>query len=91
MYAVCYMVLFGESFKELIMRAYEEWRKALESRDVKINVGKTKGMCVSRAAEVNDYRKWPCGVFKKISGVNPIKCSSCARWVHVDFQDLKGV
>ena len=45
-------------------------------------MGKTKVICCKVGSEqVENSRKWPCGVLKK-TGVNSIVCTVCKQWVH---------
>ncbi len=59
---------------------------------MRINVGNTKGMRLSRQVEVKDNEKRPCG---KNAGVNFIKWDRSARWMEgwdgMGVQKLKGV
>ena len=66
---------------EEVMRKYRMWKSALESKGLRVNVGKTKGMgdfpSVTRIAAVD-----PCGVCGTRVGRNSIMCTLCRKWVH---------
>ncbi len=83
------VVLIGESMEE-VMGTYEEWKRVLEAKGLKVNVAKTKGMRVSREVEVKDFGKWPCGVCGRNVGVNSIKCERCSKWVHSRCSGIRG-
>ena len=57
------------------------WKSALESKGLRVNVGKTKGMgdlpSVTRIVAVD-----PCGVCGTRVGRNSIMCTLCRKWVH---------
>jgi len=33
---------------------------------------------------------WPCGVYGRGVGSNSIQCTSCEKWVHKNYSDIKG-
>ena len=71
------------------MRKYRMWKSALESKGLRVNVGKTKGMgdlpSVTRIADVD-----PCGVCGTRVGRNSIMCNNCRKWVHGRCTGIRG-
>ena len=58
------------------------WRKHLEAKGLRVNMGKTKIMICSRNLHsLKDSRKHPCGVCCKGIGSNSIFCG-CKPWIH---------
>ena len=74
---------------EEVMRKYRMWKSALESKGLRVNVGKSKGMgdlpSVTRIADVD-----PCGVCGTRVGRNSIMCTLCRKWVHVRCTGVRG-
>ena len=74
---------------EEVMRKYRMWKSALESKGLRVNVGKTKGMgdfpSVTRIAAV-----YPCGVCGTRVGRNSIMCTLCRKWVHGRCTGIRG-
>ena len=68
------MVLFSETLEGLKGRL-EAWKGALKSKGLRVNVMKTKMMIGSENAEkVTIEGKFPCSVYRKVVGSNPILC-----------------
>ena len=74
-------VLVGDNWKELEFR-YARWKKALQDKGMKINVGKTKAFYTRRNFVRMQIRKYPCSVCGKGMGRNSVQCTKCQHWVH---------
>ena len=62
------------------------WKNGLESKGLKVNMGKTKVMISGRDLNtLQTSRKYPCAVFRKGVRNNSIFCSRCSFWVHKVF------
>ena len=68
------LVLLAES-REILMEKIEIWKEGLESKGLKVNIGKTKVM--KHHVDVNmqvESGKYPCGICGKGVGRNSIQC-----------------
>ena len=84
------LVLMEES-KEKLIAKIEQWKKGLEGKGLRVNMGKTKVMtCEVSRGQVEDSGKWPCGVCRKGVGANSIKCTVCNKWIHKRCSGIKG-
>jgi len=61
-----------------VRRAIEEWKVAMESTGLKVNMEKTKLLVTGKDSiyKVQSGR-WPCGCCGKQVGVNSILCIQC--------------
>ena len=82
------LVLTAES-KEEVERKFLEWKRPLETRGMKVNVGKTKLMVTGKKSEVIRSGRYPCGVCGRGVGQNSILCSSCQNWIHKRCSGLR--
>jgi len=72
------LVLVAES-EERLLEKIRKWKTGLESKGLKVNVGKTKVLkCNGGAGTVEKSGKWPCGVCNKGVGNNSIFYTKCA-------------
>jgi len=63
----------------------------LESKGLKVNVGKTKVLkCKGGSGTVEKSGKWPCGVCNKGVGNNSIFCTKCDKWIHKRCSNTDG-
>jgi len=69
----------------------------IESKGLRVNMGKTKIMCSGNNASGNNAVtaapipcKWPCGVCSKGVGSNSIFYETCQHWIHKCCTDTKG-
>ena len=63
----------------------------MESKGLKVNVGKTKVMVGGDSAGiVPETHKWPCGVCGKGVGSNSLQCHQCKQWVQKRCTKIKG-
>ena len=72
------LVTIAEALDNLLAKFYK-WKKGLEPKGLKVNVGKTKVMTSRR--DLNSLvksGKFPCGVCVKGVGQNSIFCGSCS-------------
>ena len=69
------LVLLAES-REILMK-FKIWKEGLESKGLKVNIGKTKVMkCHVDANMQVESGKYPCGICGKGVGGNSIQCGS---------------
>ena len=67
------------------------WKRNLESRGLRVNMGKTKMMISGPGLEtLKDSGKHPCGVCRKGTGSNAIFCEGCSHWVHHKCSRVSG-
>ena len=84
------LVLMSDSIEGL-EKKFSDWKKGMENKGLRVNVGKTKVMISSsNAGSVNKIGKFPCGVCHKGVGSNSIFCKSCKCWVHARCSRVKG-
>ena len=84
------LVIIAETLSELLER-FRVWKANLESKGLRVNVGKTKILVsVHNAPKPVDGSKFPCGVCNKGVGINSIKCHACDFWVHKCCSNIKG-
>ena len=84
------LVILAETF-EGVMTKMTVWKNGLESKGLKVNMGKTKVMILGR--DLHTFRtsgKYPCTVCRKGVGKNSIFCSVCSLWVHKKCCDIPG-
>ena len=73
------------------MEKIGKWKDGLETKGLKVNVGKTKILkCKVGSGAVEETGKYPCGVCKKGVGKNSILCTKCNKWVHKRCSRIKG-
>ena len=59
------------------------WKNCLENKGLKVNIGKTKVMCVRKRQDpLKTKCDWPCGVCSRNVKSNSILCTRCKKWVH---------
>jgi hypothetical protein len=84
------LVLMAET-EELLMEKLMKWKVGMESKGLRVNVGKTKVMrCHVRTGQREVSGKWPCGICKKGVGSNSIECTKCKAWIHKRCSGIKG-
>jgi hypothetical protein len=84
------LVILAESEEELKKKVLK-WKKAMEAKGLKVNLGKTKVMFGGEEGEVEELMcKWPCGVCSKGVGRNSIQCTACSKWIHKKCSGIKG-
>ncbi len=92
-----YEVLFADDLvliatsKEELENRFTNWRRAMESKGMKVNVSKTKVMRSARDSEgVTESGKFPCGVCRRGVGTNSVLCTKCKKWTHARCSGLNG-
>lgn len=84
------LVIIAES-EEILMERIEKWKEGLESKGLKVNIGKTKVLkCEVAAGPVEETGKYSCGVCSKGVGKNSILCAGCKKWIHKRCTSIKG-
>ena len=82
------LVILAETFEDL-MTKMAVWRNGIESKGLKVNMGKTKVMISGRDLHILQISdKYPCAVCRKGAGKNSIFCSGCSFWVHKKCSDI---
>ena len=72
------LVLMAET-EELLVEKIQKWRKGMEEKGLRVNLGKTKVMkCEVRTGQAENSGKFPCGVCRKGIGANSILCTKCS-------------
>ena len=76
------LVNIAEMFESLVTKI-AVWKNGLESKGLKVNMGKTKVMILGKDLHtLQTSGKDPCTVCRKSVGKNSIFCSGCSFWVH---------
>ena len=71
-------VILVEKFEGLMIKM-TVWKNGLESKGLKLNMGKTKLMIPGRdLRKLQTSGKYPCAVCRKGVGKNSIFCSGCS-------------
>ena len=85
------LVLTAES-KEEVLEQFNRWKSAMESKGLKVNLGKTKILVTGKECEsVITSGEHPCGVCGRGVGVNSVLCTECGKWVHGRCSGLPSV
>ena len=80
----------SESLEDLRER-FQRWRRALEGKGLKVNVGKTKMMVSGTNGEITSSKIDPCGVCGKRVRSNAVCCTHCMKWIHGRCTKMKKV
>jgi hypothetical protein len=83
------LVIMAESLQELEGK-YIEWKNTLESKGLRVNVGKTKIMIGDGVMPVSKSEIDPCSVCGARVKRNSIRCNRCKFWVHAKCSGVKG-
>ena len=81
------LVLVAET-EELLMEKLRKWKKGMELKGLRVNIGKIKVMCQMRIGQAEDSGKYPCGVCREGVGDNSIKCVACHKWIHKRYSGI---
>ena len=85
------LVLTGES-KEEVLERFSRWKSAMESKGLKINIGKTKILITGKEREtIVCSGEFPCGVCGRGVGLNSLTCAECNKWIHKRCSGLQSV
>ena len=84
------LVLVAET-EELLMEKLRKWKRGMELKGLRVNIGKTKVMrCQVRVGQAEESGKYPCGVCRQGVGDNSIKCVACHKWIHKKCSGISG-
>jgi hypothetical protein len=83
------LLLMAESEQELLEKL-KRWKRAVEAKGMKVNVGKTKVMWKRGDVQRESTARHPCAVCNKGVGSNSIKCEKCDKWTHKRCSGIKG-
>ena len=83
------LVLMADSLDELKVKL-TEWKAAMESKGLKVNLKKTKVIFGKMRKEDQSTGKYPCVICRKGVGGNSIQCKKCKGWVHKKCSGIKG-
>ena len=85
------LVITAETRAEAINR-FNNWKRAVEERGMKVNMEKTKVMVTGRQPNRRQEEgRYPCGCCGKNVGVNSILCTECGKWCHKRCSGLRNV
>ena len=83
-------VIVGDSWED-VGEKYVRWKEALESKGLKVNVGKTKAMRVGKRKIKEAYTTVdPCAICGRRVMSNSIQCTDCLAWVHKRCSGVRG-
>jgi hypothetical protein len=84
------LVIMADTLEEVV-DSLSRWKAQLESKGLKVNMGKTKVLISSHDRKHKPAPvKYPCGVCQKGVGNNSIHCQGCNQWVHKRCSGLTG-
>ena len=84
------LVVIAETEEELRTKL-SNWKKGMEAKGLRVNVGKTKAMISGQDLHtLVDSGKYPCSVCRKGVGRNSIYCNGCFHWVHKICSEITG-
>ena len=76
------LVLLEES-REILMEKIRIWKEGLESKGLRVNIGKTKVMKCHVAVNMQvECCRYACGICGKGVGRNSIQCGGYGGWIH---------
>ena len=85
------LVITAETSEEASIR-FNNWKKAMEKRGLKVNMEKTKVMVTGRQPNRRQEEgRYPCGCCGKNVGVNSVLCTECGKWCHKRCSGLRNV
>ena len=84
------LVLMSESVENL-KEKFLKWKKAFESKGLKVNLKKTKVMVSGSKGEVLKSKVDPCVKCGKRVMANSMMCTKCGKWVHGRCVKMKRV
>ena len=84
------LVLTSESMEGL-REKFWKWREAVESKGLKVNVGKTKVVVSGAEGEVTVSKVDPSGICGKLVMENSVLCVKCRKWIHGRCMKVKRV
>ena len=84
------LVLMSESLEDLRER-FQRWRRALEDKRLKVNVGKIKMMVSRTEGEIVLSKIDSCEICGKRVWSNAVCCTQCTKWIHGRCTKMKKV
>ena len=84
------LVLMSKNWEDLRER-FQKWRGALESKEMKVNIRKTKMMVSGGEGEIVCSKVDPCGICGKRVMSNAVLCTVCKTWIHAKCAQMKKV
>ena len=85
------LVIVATSLEECVARV-KAWKEGMESKGLRVNMGKTKCMASGIDLDVlHDSGKFPCAVCRTGVGTSSILCVGCKHWVHKKCSGLKTI
>ena len=75
------LVLMSKDMEDLKER-FSNWRYALESKGLKVNIRKTKVIAIGSEGELFKSKIDPCGVCARRVMVNSVLCTKCGKCVY---------
>jgi len=82
------LVLMSETMEGL-REKFWKWKEVFESKELKVNLGKTKAMVSGTDDELSAGKVDPCGVCGKRVMANSVLCTNCGKWIHGRFAKMK--
>ncbi|XP_006819864.1 uncharacterized protein LOC102808533, partial [Saccoglossus kowalevskii] len=84
------LVLMDDTMEGL-REKFVKWKKAFESKGLKVNLGKTKVMVSGTEEKALVSKVDPCGMCGKRVKVNSVRCVKCGKWIHGRCAKIKRV
>ena len=84
------LVLTSETMEGLGEKVWQ-WKEALDSKGLKVNLGRTKLVVSGAEAEVTVSKIDPCGICGKRVMANSVLCVKCRKWIHGRCAKVKRV
>ena len=76
--------------EEKLLEKLGTWKKNMEEKRLRVNLGKTKVMrCCDAGGQREVTGKYPCAVCMKGVGSNSVECTVCKKWVHKKCSGVK--
>ena len=82
------LVIMSEVMEDLKERVWN-WKDALESKGLKVNITKSKVMVSGSEGELYKRKIDPCGVCARRVMANSVLCTKCRNWVHGKCAKIK--
>ena len=84
------LVITSDSMEDL-REKFGKWKDSLESKGMKINIGKTKLMVSGMEGELTRSKIDPCGICGRRVMANSMQCTDCRNWIHARCSKMKKV
>ena len=76
---------------EGLREKFWKWKEAFESKELKVNLAKTKVVVNGAECEVSTSKVDPCGICGKRVMTNSVLCVKCGKWIHGRCAKVKRV